>query len=161
MKTIQVNRLIIVSAIIVGTSAIGFFVVYPAIKKSFIRKRLETAFNDPASVGAAGGLDKLLVTEAFDMNRFDDGNNKATISRLEARERAEQIWENYSSWLSSNQTAIISAFSNLGHIDDVSKIAHEFYYSYDEELLNVLKDALSDKAQYNLLIGKINKLPKN
>jgi hypothetical protein len=41
----------------------------------------------------------------------------------------------------------------------VSKIAHEFQESYDEDLLEVLKSTLTDKAKLNMLIAKINKLP--
>jgi hypothetical protein len=62
--------------------------------------------------------------------------------------------------LSSNQMAIVNAFSGLGHIHDVAKISHEFQLSYDKELLQVIKDSLTDKSKYNLLIGKLNSLPK-
>jgi len=151
--------------IILGSVAtaglLGGFVVYPSIKRFYIRKRLSEAYDDPSSVDAVGGMDKLLVTEAFDIRKFDEANNNATISRLEARERAKQVWDNYSAYFSSNTTAIISAFNNLEHIDDVSKIAHEFYESYDEELLSVLKVALADKSQYNLFLGKMAKLSKD
>ena len=139
---------------------IGAFSVRP-IQRVFIRRRLNEAYKNPNSVEAAGGLNKLLVTEAFDMNAYDDQNNHSTISLVEAREKAKIIYDNYSSWLSSNQTAIVNAFSGLGHVDDVSKIAKQFYLTYDEDLLQVLQTALTDKAKYNLLIGKINSLPKN
>ena len=151
-------------AIIVGSvgtlTAIAVFGIYPAIMRVGIRKRLEESFADPSAESAVGGLDKLLVKEAFDTRTFET-SGKATISRLEARERSLQVWENYNSWLGSNQTSIISAFQGLGHLHDVSKIAHEFYQSYDNELLQVLKTALSTKGQYNILIGKLSKLPND
>lgn len=155
------KKAIIISAIVLSAGAVGYFVVYPTIKRHNIRKRLDEAYRDPAGYNAAGGMDKMLITEVFNPDKYSAQSNKATITLMEARERAEIIWDNYSSWLSSNQTAIIGAFNGLGHADDVSKISHEFYALYDEDLLQVIKDAVSDKAQYNLLIGKINKLPKN
>ncbi len=157
----NMKKVLIISTIVLTTAGIARFVIYPAIKRSNIRKNLDKAFKDPSSVDAVGGLDKLQVTGVFDPYKFDDQNNHATITRIEARERAEQIWDNYSAWLSSNQTAIIGAFNGLGHVDDVSKISHEFYALYDQELLTIIKEALTDKSQYNLLIGKISKLPKN
>ena len=54
---------------------------------------------------------------------------------------------------------IVNQFNGLGHQHDVSKIAHEFLASYDEDLLEVLKASLTDKAKLNMLIAKINKLP--
>lgn len=126
-----------------------------------IRKRLSEAYKNPSSTDAVGGLDKLLVEGVFNKNAYNSSNNKSTISRLEAREKAHQIWDNYSSWFSSNQTAILNAFNGLGHVHDVSKIANEFYLLFEEDLLTVLKDALSEKSQYNILLGMVNKLPKN
>ena len=139
---------------------IGIFGAYPAIKRIGIRKRLDESFSDPSAESAVGGLDKLLVKEAFDTRTFAS-SGKATISRLEARERSEQVWTNYNSWLGSNETAIISAFQGLGHLHDVSKISNEFYQSYENEMLEVLKKALSSKGKYNILIGKLSKLPND
>ena len=151
-------------AIWVGSIAtvglVGGFVVYPTIMRHNIRKRLDEAYADPSAESAVGGLDKLLVKEAFDTRTFAS-SGKATISRLEARERSEQVWENYGSWTWSNETAIISAFQGLGHLHDVSKIANEFFQSYDNELLQVLKNALTSKGQYNILLGKLSKLPND
>lgn len=154
------KKIIIISSAIVGTGLITGLIIVPAVRKRGIRKRLNEAYNDPAGYNSAGGLDKLLVTEAFDPDRYNSSNSHETITLVEARERAKTVWENYS-WLGSNQSAIIGAFTGLGHVDDVSKISHEFTAQYDEDLLETLKEALSDKAKYNLLIGKINKLPKN
>lgn len=151
-------KITIIVAGIGAIGAVGGFVIYPSIMRSKIRKRLNESFADPSAEGAVGGLDKLLVKEAFDTRTFEK-SGKATISRMEARERAEQIWSNYNSWLGSNETSIISAFQGLGHLHDVSKISNEFYQSYENELLQVLKTALSSKGQYNILLGKLSKLP--
>lgn len=140
--------------------SIGTLLAVNGMRRSKIRKCLDAAYNDPSSVNAVGGLDKLLVTEVFDKRTFER-SGKATISRVEARERAKEVWDNYSAWFSSDATAIISAFDGLGHSHDVSKIAYEFYQSYNEELLTVLKAALGDNSQqYTILISKIQKLPK-
>lgn len=152
------KKVIIISSCIAGGLLVGGVIIVPAIRRSGVRKRLEAAYKNPNTIG--GGMDKMLMEGVFDMNRFDDGNNNATITRMEAREKAEQIWENYS-WYSTNQPAIVSAFNGLKHVDDVSKIAHEFFQSYDEELLSVLKETLTDKAQYNILVGKISKLKRS
>lgn len=144
-----------------GVLLVGGLLSIRPIQKIGIRKRLQAAFDDPASEAAAGGLDKLQISEVLNIKSFDENNNHATITRVVAREKAQLIWDNYSSWMGSNQTAIVSAFNGLGHVDDVSKISHEFYAYYKEDLLQVLKNALTDKAQYNILLGKINKLPKN
>lgn len=154
------KKVIIISSIVLGVGLLGGFVVYPAIRKSGIRQRLDTAFNNPSALSAVGGIDKFLVTEAFDPERFQNGTTKTTITRIEAREKASIIYNNYSSWFSSNQMAIVNAFSGLGHIHDVSKIAHEYKALYDDDLLEVIKTALTDKSKYNLLIGKLNNLPK-
>lgn len=155
----QAVKISIVLGSVAVLGLVGGLVIYPSIMRNQIRKRLEAAFNDPSAESSVGGLDKLLVNEMFDIDKAD--SSKATISRLEARERSLQIWTNYNSWLGSNQTAIISAFSGLKHRHDVAKIANEFYQSYDNELLQVLKTALSDKSQYNILLGKLSKLPKD
>jgi hypothetical protein len=144
----------------VGTLGLVSALVYPLIMRNGIRTRLDEAFADPSAESAVGGLDKFLVNEAFDTRKFATSDD-VTISRLEARERAEQIWGNYNSWFGSNETAIISAFQGLGHLHDVSKISNEFYQSYEEELLQVLKTALSSKGKYNILIGKLSKLPND
>ncbi len=153
------RKTIIALSITGGVLLIGGVVVYPAIVRSIIRKQLDEAYNDPSGINSVGGLDKLLVQEIFDTTAFER-SGKATISRIVAREKAEQIWENYSMWLSSDTTAIISAFNGLGHIHDVSKIAYEFQQAYDYELLSVLKEALTKSAQYNILIGKLSTLSK-
>ena len=153
------RKTVIALSITGGVLLIGGVFVYPAVVRSMIRKRLNEAFTDPSGVNSVGGLDKLLVQEIFDTTLFEK-SGKATISRVVAREKAEQVWENYSSWMSSDSTAIISAFNGLGHIHDVSKIAYEFQQAYSSELLSVLKSALSESSQYNILIGKISNLPK-
>lgn len=154
------KKTIIVLSITGGVLLIGGVVIYPAVMRSIIRKRLEEAYSDPSGINSVGGLDKLLVQEIFDTSVFEK-SGKATISRVEAREKAEQIWENYSAWRGSDSTAIISAFGGLGHLHDVSKIAYEFQQAYDYELLSVLKEALSESSQYNILIGKISNLPNH
>ena len=96
-------------------------------------------------------------------------SDAASLSQLfgrlaEARERAKEVWENYGAYFftSSDTSAIIGAFDNLGHIHDVSKIAFEFFNSYDEELLTALDYALGeDSSQKNILIDKLLKLPNN
>jgi len=154
------RKTVIALSITGGVLLVGGVFVYPAIMRSIIRKRLDEAYDNPSAVNSVGGLDKLLVQEIFNTNTFEQ-SGKATISRVEARERAEQIWENYSSWMGSDSTAVISAFNGLGHVHDVSKIAYEFQQAYDYELLSVLKSALPDSSQYNILIGKISNLPNN
>lgn len=141
-------------------AGIGSVLIYQGVKRSTIRKCLDEAYSDPSNEDAVGGLDKLLVTEVFDERTFQK-SGKATLSRVEARDRAKDVWDNYSEWFSSDSTAIIGAFDGLGHLHDVSKIAYEFKQSYDSELLSVLKKALGDNSShYNVLIGKIQKLPK-
>lgn len=152
------RKIIIISSIVVGLGLVGGFVVYPIVKRNLIRKRLEVALKDPAARDAIGGLDKLQVDGIFSSSA---PTSKATISRLEARDRAKQVWNNYSAWLSSDETAIVSAFNGLGHRQDVTKISNEFLGLYTEDLLSVLKNALRDKTQYNLLLGIISKLPTN
>lgn len=152
------KKTVIILSITGGVLLVGGVLVYPAVMRSIIRSRLDEVYNDPSSADSVGGLDKLLVQEVFDPSLFEK-SGKATISRVVAREKAEQIWENYSAWMGSNSTAIISAFNGLGHIHDVSKIAYEFQNAYSKELLSVLKSALSESAEYNILIGKIASLP--
>lgn len=151
------RKTIIISAAVVGGLLVTGLILYPVVMRSNIRKRLEEAYKNKDNV--AGGLDKYQVTEAFDTRSYDTLKSKATISLIEARERAAQVWDNYS-WYSTNQTAIVAAFNGLGHIADVSKISHEFQARYNEELLSVLKNTLSDSAQFNILISKLDKLPK-
>lgn len=140
--------------------SVGGTFAYFGIRRSMIRKCLDEKYNDPASEEATGGSDKLLVSGAFNKNAFSQ-SNKATISRVEARERAKEVWDNYSSWLSSNTEAIIQAFSGLEHVDDVSKISYEFYQSYGQELLTVLKTALGDNStDMSILIGIVSKLKR-
>ncbi len=159
------NKTVKTIAIIGGISLIGGIIVYPAIKKVGIRKRLDEALENPYTASAVGGLNKLQHEGVFDIRKFQSATSKHTISRMEARERARMVWDNYGGWMwqNDNETAIISAFNGLGHIDDVSLIAHEFYGLYDEELLTVLEKALdkNNKAQYQLLMGKIMTLPRD
>lgn len=155
--TPTVKKTIIICAIGSGV-IIGACIVVPAIRRHNIRARLDAAYKDPSTIG--GGMDKLILEGVFDIDRYDSGSNKATISLVTARQKAKQVWDNYS-WYSTNQAAIVSAFNGLQHIDDVSKIAHEFFHSYDEEMLSVLKEVLTDKTQYNLFVAKISKLKKD
>lgn len=152
------KTLIIISAIVVA-GTISYFIVR-SVQKSNIQKRLQEAYKNPDSQEAAGGLSKLLVSGVFNPNTYQK-SGKATITLTEAREKSKQVWDNYSSWLSSDQTAIVNAFNGLGHQHDVSKISHEFLGSYGEDLLQVLKDSITDKDKMNVLIAKINKLPNN
>jgi hypothetical protein len=152
------RKTIIALSITGGVLLIGGVFIYPATLRVIIRKRLDEAYTNPSDKDSVGGLDKLLVQEIFDTSLFEK-SGKATISRVIAREKAEQVWENYSTWMSSDSTAIISAFNGLGHVHDISKIAYEFKQAYDYELLSVLKDALSESSQYTILIGKISNLP--
>ncbi len=155
------KKLLIISSIVAGSLALGGFVIYPMVKRSLIRKRLQEAFANPFSTEAIGGLDKLLVTGIFNRSSFNPAANQSTLSNVQARQRAQMIWENYSWWFSSDQAAILQAFSGLRHVDDVTKIAVEFFRLYKEELLTVLKVALKDSSYYSLLIGLIDNLPKN
>lgn len=143
------------------TLSISSILTYQAVRRRQIRKRLETAFANPLSVEAAGGMNKLLVAELFD-KRTHQISGKATISRVEARERAKEIWDNYGAyfWSSNDTSAILSAFDKLGHAHDISKMADEFYQSYGEELFTALETAFEDQtAQQNILIGKLMQLP--
>lgn len=150
------NRIILYAGIALGAGIAGYFIYLSIVRKN-IRERLDEALKNPEK--AVGGVEKLLVSGAFDPNRYQK-SGKATITLMEARERAKQVWENYSSWMASDQATIVSAFSGLGHFDDVSKISHEFQESYDKDLAEVLKSAIKDKMQLNLLVEKIGKLPK-
>lgn len=154
------KKIVFISSLVIGGSLVGFL-TYTSIRKAIIRKHLEKAYKDPSSNNAVGGLDKLLVEGAFDKNAYNSSNNKSTISLITAREKAHQIWDNYSAWFSSDQTSIVNAFNGLGHMDDVSKISREFYFLFEEDLLSVLKTALSEKSKYNILLGMISKLPNN
>lgn len=142
---------------------LGGSLTFVTIKKSGIRKRLQKAYDEPSNVNSVGGLNKLLVSEIFDKRAFQS-SGKSTISKVEARERAKEIWDNYGAYFFSNSdiSAIIGAFDNLGHVADVSKIANEFFNSYNEELLTVLNNALGENSsQKNILIDKLLKLPNN
>jgi len=154
------RKVVIIIFVSAGVLIVGGAIAYPAIVRSGIRKRLDEAYNDPSGMNSVGGFNKLLVSEIFNPNTFKQ-SGKATISLTEARERAKQVWEGYSYLLSSDAVAIISAFSGLGHAHDVSKISNEFKSQYGYELLSVLESALPDKADYNILLGKISQLPKN
>lgn len=152
-------------AIVAGVALVGGLLIYPPVVRAGMRKRLDEALDNPYSASDVGGLNKLQHAGVFDLRKFQSGTSKHTISRMEARERARMVWDNYGGWMwqNDNETAIISAFNGLSHLDDVSLIAHEFYGLYDEELLTVLEKALDndDKAQYQLLMGKIMTLPKD
>lgn len=152
------KKIILISAITVIVGIIGFMVVR-ALQKAAIKKRLEESFKNPDAMTAAGGADKLLASGAFNTHTYQKGG-KTTITLLEARERANEVWNAYS-WFGSDQSAIVSAFKGLGHIHDVSKISHEFEALHDEVLVEVLKKALTEKSKMSSLTGIINKLPKN
>jgi hypothetical protein len=151
------KKAVIIVSIVLATGAITYLIVR-TVQKSGILKRLNEAFNNPDSQEASGGLNKLLASGVFNTSTYQH-SGKATITLMEAREKSKQIWDSYSSWFSSDQMSIVNAFNGLGHAHDVSKIAHEFSQSYDEDLLEVLKTALTDKAKMTTLVAKINKLP--
>lgn len=147
-------------ALLIGGVLLVSGVATAQIRKAGVRRRLDEALENPSSEDAQGGLDKFLINEAFSTSTFQR-SGKATISRLIAREKADLIWDNYSAYFSSDPMAIIGAFNNLGHLHDVSKIAHEFYNSYDTELLSVINTALTERSKYNILIGKLKQLPNS
>lgn len=151
------KKVVIIGLSILALGAVSFLVVR-GIQKSGIKKRLEEAFSNPDSQEASGGMNKLLVSGVFNPTTYQK-SGKATITLMEARDRAKVVWEAYSYLFGSDQMTIVNAFNGLGHQHDVSKIAHEFKASYDNELLEVLYSALTDKAKLNILIAKINKLP--
>ena len=147
------------SILVIGA---GIPITVYGVKRSRIRGRLDEAYNNPSSIDAVGGLDKLVVSGLYD-RRLHQNAGKATISRVEARERAKEIWENYGAyfWSSSDTSAILGAFDGLGHRHDVSKIADEFYQTYGEDLETVIETAFADSDQKNILIDKLLKLPNN
>ena len=151
------RKIVIIGLIVVSGCVVSYFIVR-GVQKSGIVKRLNEAFNNPDSQEASGGMNKLLSSGVFNPSTYQK-SGKATITLMEARERAKGIWDAYSYLFSSDQMTIVNQFNGLGHQHDVSKIAHEFLASYDEDLLEVLKAALTDKAKLNMLIAKINKLP--
>ncbi len=151
------RKVVVIGLSILVVGAISYFVVV-GFQKSGIKKRLDEAFGNPDSQEASGGLNKLLVSGVFNPTTYQK-SGKATITLMEARDRAKVVWEAYSYLFGSDQMTIVNAFNGLGHQHDVSKIAHEFKASYDNELLEVLQSALTDKAKLNILIAKINKLP--
>lgn len=140
----------------------GIPVTVYGVKRSQIRKRLDEAYNNPSSAEAVGGLDKLVVSGFYD-RRLHQNAGKATISKVDARERAKEIWENYGAyfWSSSDTSAILGVFDGLGHLHDVSKIADEFYQAYGEDLQTVIQTAFEDSDQKNILIDKLMRLPNN
>lgn len=152
------KKVIIIGLSVLTLGAVSFLVIR-TVQKAGIRRRLDEAYNNPDSQEASGGLNKLLASGVFNTTTYQK-SGKATITLMEARERAKTIWDAYSYWLGSDQMTIVNAFNGLGHQHDVSKIAHEFKESNDEDLLEVLKTALTDKAKMNMLVAKINKLPK-
>lgn len=145
-----------------GLAGLTLAIALPAFKRNKIRNNLDDALNNPMSSGAIGGIESLQASAAFDTKRYLK-SNKATISRTDALERAKKVWKNYGSWYSSDdESAIVNAFDGLGHYDDLSKIADYFQQQYDHDLFSVLQDALQgDKKETQLLIGKIQALPKN
>lgn len=151
------RKVVVISLSILVVGVISYFVVV-GFQKSVIKKLLDEAYNNPDSQEASGGLNKLLVSGVFNPTTYQK-SGKATITLMEARDRAKVVWEAYSYLFGSDQMTIVNAFNGLGHQHDVSKIAHEFKASYDNELLEVLQSALTDKAKLNILIAKINKLP--
>ena len=134
------------------------YIIVRSVQKSGIQKRLDEAYSSPDSQDASGGMNKLLASGVFNPATYQK-SGKATITLMEARDRAKSIWDAYSYFFSSDQMTIVNQFNGLGHQHDVSKIAHEFNESYDEDLLEILKASLTDKAKLNMLIAKINKLP--
>jgi hypothetical protein len=153
------RKVIIIGLSVLAVGAVSFIVVR-SVQKSGILKRLDEAFKNPDSQDASGGMNKLLASGVFNTTTYQK-SGKATITLMEAREKSKAIWDAYSYFFSSDQMTIVNAFNGLGHQHDVSKIAHEFKESYDEDLLEVLKSTLTDKAKMNMLVAKINKLPKN
>lgn len=151
------KKVIIIGLSILAAGAVSYLVIR-SVQKSGIIKRLEEAFSNPDSQDASGGMNKLLASGVFNPTTYQK-SGKATITLIEARERSKAIWEAYSYFFSSDQTTIVNQFNGLGHQHDVSKIAHEFMESYDNDLLEVLQSAITDKAKLNMLIAKINKLP--
>jgi hypothetical protein len=152
------RKVIIIGLSVLAVGAVSFIVVR-SVQKSGILKRLDEAFKNPDSQDASGGMNKLLASGVFNTTTYQK-SGKATITLMEAREKSKAIWDAYSYFFSSDQMTIVNAFNGLGQ-HDVSKIAHEFKESYDEDLLEVLKSTLTDKAKMNMLVAKINKLPKN
>lgn len=154
------KTLIIGGSILGGLAVAGVsYLIVRTIQKSAIVKRLEEAFRNPDSQEAQGGLNKLISSGVFNPSTYQK-MGKATITLIEAREIAKKIWDAYS-WFGSDQSTIVNAFNGLGHQNDVSKITHEFNESYDNDLIEVLQSAVTDKAKMNSLVAKINKLPKN
>ncbi len=147
------------SIIVIG---VGIPITVYGVKRSRIRGRLDEAYNNPSSINAVGGLGKLVVSGIYD-SRLHQNAGKATISKVEARERAKEIWENYSTyfWSSSDTSAILGAFDGLGHRHDVSKIADEFYQTYSEALETVIEAVFEDSDQKNIFIDKLLKLSNN
>lgn len=140
----------------------GIPLTFYAIRRANVRKRLDEVYNNPSSVSAVGGLDKLVVSGIYNKS-LHRNSGKATISKVVAREKAAEIWENYGAyfWSSSDRSAIIGAFDGLGHAHDVSKIADEFYQSYNEDLQTVIETAFKDSEQEYILIDKLMRLPSN
>lgn len=152
------RKVVIIGLIVITAGAVSYLIVR-SVQKSGIQKRLDEAFASPDSQSASGGMNKLLASGVFNPTTYQK-SGKATITLMEARERSKNIWDAYS-WYYTDQTTIVNQFNGLGHQHDVSKIAHEFHASYDEDLLEILKSKITDKATLNMLIAKINKLPKN
>jgi hypothetical protein len=151
------RKVLVIGLIVIVTGAVTYLIVR-SVQKSGIVKRMDEAYKNPDSQDASGGMNKLLASGVFNPSTYQK-SGKATITLMEARERAKGIWDAYSYLFSSDQMTIVNQFNGLGHQHDVSKIAHEFLASYDEDLLEVLKASLTDKAKLNMLIAKINKLP--
>lgn len=149
------RKIILISTIVIGAAVLGGVVVYPSVKRQLMRKRLEAALKNQDD--SFKNLDKLQLDGFFSVGT---STSKATISLIEARERAKQVWDNYG-WLSSDQAAIVSAFNGLSHAQDVTKIASQFLTAYDKNLLTVLKSAITDKTQYNILMSLLSKLKKD
>lgn len=158
----KAGQIALITGLGLATTGLVLMITIPAVKKGKIRQRLDDAFGNPYESGAIGGISQLQASSAFDPNRHLV-TNKATISRLDALDRAEKVWSNYGSWYSSdNESAMVNAFDGLGHYDDLSKIAYYFEKEYDNDLFTILEDALKeDKQQTQLLMGKINNLPNN
>jgi len=149
-----------------SAAALGliYVVVIPTFKKDAIRKRLQDAFDNPNSASALGGIEGLQADGTFDPNRYKT-SGKATITRIQAIDRANKIWSAYGGYLMADDEAkMVDAFEGLGHYDDLSKIGYYFEteVASGENLFSVLQHALEgDKKQTRILLGKVADLPRD
>ncbi len=151
--------------IVLGSSLLLFGIlsipVSRAVQRGGIRKRLEEEYEASGGGGRHGGIDDLEMQGAFDTDLYKR-SNKATITLVEARERAKQVYDNYDGWWvqgDDDEDAIISAFSGLGHLHDVSKIADQYQQYYGDSLHSIINKALDNESQKNRLKLKLSALP--